>query len=241
MTESSAPLLSIIVLAYNEEENVPTTMAELRQWITEQPETKVRPSAIEVIFVDDGSNDNTSQAAREALKGIPFCVVRHETNRGMGAGIKTGTTYAKGDLVTFMPADGQIPTTALRTLLDAADPSTDIVFSVYDRREDGLERKVLSFGVRTLILLIHGVRMRSDGPYLFRRSLLDPKQLASDTFFLNFEFPIRALRAGLQTKVVTVECLPRLSGSSKTANARKIWGVGKELVMLRARQLRGNG
>ena len=156
----------------------------------------------------------------------------------MGAGIKSGTERARGERVTFMPADGQIPTDALRTLLDAADDATDIVFSVYDRRDDGLDRKVLSFGVRSLILLVHGVQMRSDGPYLFRRKLLDPQQLESDTFFLNFEFPIRALRAGLRTKVVTIACRPRLAGVSKTANARKVWGVGRELIALRWRNSR---
>lgn len=229
--------LSIIVLAYNEEDNVPITMAELREWVTEQHETKLRPEAIEVIFVDDGSTDQTASAAEAALRGIPFTVIRHERNLGMGAGIKTGTRHALGRRVTFMPADGQIPTQAIRTLLDAADETTDIVFSVYDRRDDGFDRKFLSAGVRALIYMVHGVRMRSDGPYLFRRRLLDPDQLESDTFFLNFEFPIRALQAGLHTKVVTIPCHPRLSGVSKTANARKVWGVGKELLALRVRQV----
>ncbi len=241
MNDSKQPcLLSIIVLAYNEADNVPVTMVDLRDWIRNQPETQDNPNAIEVIFVDDGSDDDTANEARAALNGISFTVVRHEANRGMGAGIKSGTLRARGERVTFMPADGQIPTEAIRTLLDAADSDTDIVFSVYDRRDDGLDRKLLSLGVRTLILLVHGVRMQSDGPYLFRRKLLDPAQLESDTFFLNFEFPIRALSAGLRTKVVTVECRPRYAGSSKTANARKVWGVGRELLALRWRNLRSN-
>lgn len=233
-------MLSIIVLAYNEADNVPVTMTELHDWVAAQPETKLNSSAIEVVFVDDGSEDDTAKQAAAALDGIPYQLIEHTTNRGMGAGIKSGTAVARGERVTFMPADGQIPTEAIRTLLDAADEHTDVVFSVYDRRDDGLDRKLLSFGVRALILFVHGVQMRSDGPYLYRRTLLDPEQLESDTFFLNFEFPILALRSGLRTKVVTVECRPRFAGVSKTANARKVWGVGRELVALRWRKLRPN-
>ena len=50
------------------------------------------------------------------------------------------------------------------------------------------------------------VHMRSDGPYLFRRELFDPDLLVPDTFFLNFEFPIRSLRQGVRHTVVQIPC-----------------------------------
>jgi hypothetical protein len=139
--------------------------------------------------------------------------------------------------VTFLPADGQIPPSAIGTLR-AASESADVVLSVYDHRDDGLHRKVLSFGVRALIAALHGVRLRSDGPYLFRRSLFDPDQLAPDTFFLNFEFPLRALGAGLRVRTVTVPCRRRLSGQSKSTGLGRIVGVGKDLGALRVRRAR---
>ncbi|MDH3729490.1 MAG: hypothetical protein OER77_18330, partial [Myxococcales bacterium] len=102
-------------------------------------------------------------------------------------------------------------------------------------RDDGLHRKVFSAGVRSLIFLVHGVRMRSDGPYLFRRTLFDPNQLAPDTFFLNFEFPIRVLGAGTAAGLVTIDCRPRRSGQSKSTGLKRIWGVARDLVELRLR------
>ncbi len=204
----------------------------LRAWLADN-----EPDA-EVVFVDDGSTDGTGEAAHRALAGMSFRVVRHETNRGIGGALKTGVAAARGEWVTFLPADGQIAPEAIGTLRAAADADTDVVLSVYDHRDDGLHRTILSFGVRSLIFAIHGVRLASDGPYLFRRRLFDPRQLPADSFFLNFEFPIRALGAGLTIRSVTIACRPRRSGRSKSTGLRRITGVARDLLGLRARRTR---
>jgi dolichol-phosphate mannosyltransferase len=227
------PELSVVIFAFNEEANIAPVLDELAQWLTDNE------GAAEVVFVDDGSSDETSKEAAKALAGVPHQLLRHETNRGIGAALKTGVRAAKGNWVTFLPADGQIAPAAIGTLRAAATSErSDVVFSVYDHRDDGLHRKVLSAGVRGLILLVHGVRMQSDGPYLFRRDLFDADKLLPDTFFLNFEFPIRMLGAGVATSVVTIECRPRRSGQSKSTGLKRIYGVAQDLVDLRVRRLR---
>jgi dolichol-phosphate mannosyltransferase len=223
--------LSVIIFAFNEEANIAPVLLELRNWLSSN-----EPSA-EIVFVDDGSSDGTSAEASKALAGAPHQLIRHESNRGIGAALKTGVRAAKGTWVTFLPADGQIAPDAIGTLRDAAARDrSEVVFSVYDHRDDGLHRKILSAGVRALIFLVHGVRMRSDGPYLFRRPLFDADQLVPDTFFLNFEFPIRILGAGVPTTVVTIACRPRRSGQSKSTGLRRIVGVAQDLLELRVRR-----
>ena len=123
-----------------------------------------------------------------------------------------------------------------RSAAAASHDRADVVFSVYDHRDDGLHRKILSAGVRGLILAVHGVRMRSDGPYLFRHHLFEPDKLVPDTFFLNFEFPIRMLSARVPATVVTIECRPRRSGSSKSTGLKRIVGVAQDLLDLRVRR-----
>jgi dolichol-phosphate mannosyltransferase len=227
----SDPELSVIVFAFDEEANVAPVLLELRRWLSAN-----EPPA-EIVFVDDGSSDGTSAEAAKALSGAAHQLLRHETNRGIGAALKTGVRAAKGAWVTFLPADGQIAPSAIGMLrAAAAREQADVVLSVYDHRDDGLHRKILSAGVRSLIWLVHGVRMRSDGPYLFRRSLFDPDQLAPDTFFLNFEFPIRMLGAGIPIAVVTIECRPRRSGRSKSTGLKRIYGVTQDLIELRGRR-----
>jgi len=229
----SDPDLSVIIFAFNEETNIAPVLSELRQWLSSND-----PSA-EIVLVDDGSSDSTSAEAAKALSGTPHQLLRHETNRGIGAALKTGVRSAKGAWLTFLPADGQIAPGAIGTLRAAADrEQAEVVFSVYDHRDDGFHRKILSAGVRGLILLVHGVRMRSDGPYLFRRSLFDPDKLVADTFFLNFEFPIRMLGAGVPSTVVTIECRPRQSGHSKATGFKRIYGVAQDLLELRVRRIK---
>jgi dolichol-phosphate mannosyltransferase len=227
----ATPALCVIVFAFNEAENISHVLGELRGWL-EQHE----PS-FELIFVDDGSGDGTSEAARRALAGCDFQVLKHEKNRGIGAAIKTGYRASRAPWLTFMPADGQIEPRAIGTLRDAARPGDiDVVFSTYADRDDGLSRKLLSFGVRALITVVHGVRLKSDGPYLFRRELFVPDQLPPDTFFLNFEFPIRVLARGAHTRNVVINCRPRRAGASKSTGWKRIAGVARDLVDLRVRR-----
>jgi glycosyltransferase involved in cell wall biosynthesis len=230
---TAPPELAVIVFAYNEGHNIPTVLRELRYWLDANvPNT-------EIIFVDDGSTDASYEVAAHVLHGTLHQVCRHDENKGIGAGIKTGFRASTARLVTFMPADGQIAPAAIGTLrAEMLRAGVDVVFSVYDHRDDGLRRKVLSWGVRSLIFALHGVHMRSDGPYLFRRDVFDVDRLVPDSFFLNFEFPIRAVVRGLRTSTVSIACRPRQSGESKSSGLRTIKKIALDLVDLRVRRRR---
>jgi len=225
--------LSVVVFAYNEAENIKAVLDELGRWID------ASARKVEIVFVDDGSTDNTLAVAQSALLPRLHQIVRHEQNRGIGAALKTGVSVASAPWVTFMPADGQIEPDAIGVLVRSADTDyADVVLSVYDHRNDGFDRKLLSWGVRWLIFLIHGVALRSDGPYLFRRSIFLPEELPPNSFFLNFEFPIRVLAAGLKVSTVTIRCRPRRSGVSKSTGLKKISRVARDLIDLRVRRAR---
>jgi dolichol-phosphate mannosyltransferase len=227
--------LSLVVFAYNEASNVPTVLAEILAWL------EARGAPFQLLFVDDGSTDGTGDAARAVLgdrpeKAVDLQVLRHERNKGIGAALKTGVRAATLPWVTFLPCDWQIAPQSLDTLLAAAQAQQlDVVFSVYVARDDGWHRTALSAGIRALIQAMFRVNMRSDGPYLFRRELFDPEVLKPDTFFLNFEFPIRALRQRLRHAVVRIPCAPRRSGQSKSTGLKRVAGVARDLLSLRLR------
>jgi glycosyltransferase involved in cell wall biosynthesis len=227
--------LSLVVFAFNEAMNVPTVLPEILAYLRE------RTGSWQLVFVDDGSTDESSDRAREVFGDDPRCViVRHARNRGIGAALKSGHRASTEPWMTFLPCDGQIPVTELDKLCDAAvTERVPVVFSVYPNRDDGLHRTLLSAGVRALIFAVHGVRMRSDGPYLTERTRFDPDLLAPDTFFLNFEFPIRVLRARIPFATVEVDCVARRAGSSKSTGWKRIVGVGRDLLDLKVRLLRG--
>ncbi len=225
--------LSVVVFAYNEVENVRAVLSALITHLKEH-----EPNS-EIIFVDDGSRDGSADEAAAALKEFPSQVVKHLYNQGIGAALKTGVRHATKAWVTFMPADGQIAPNAITTLRNEAQRShADVVFSVYDNRNDGVYRKILSTGVRALIAALYQTVMRSDGPYLFRRALFLEEQLDSNSFFLNFEFPLRVLKAGLRTSVVTIECQKRRAGRSKSSDLKHIRAVAHDLTRFRLNSLR---
>lgn len=224
--------LSVVVFAVNEAENVSSVLGEIYAW--------VHAHGAELVFVDDGSTDDTLSLARQTLAGAQNTTVFGlGTNRGIGGALKAGVASATRPWVTFLPCDGQISPDQLDHLVCRADKGdVDVVFSVYRDRDDGLTRKALSLGVRGLIRLVHGVSPRSDGPYLFKRSLFVPSELSPDSFFLNFEFPIRTAQRAIASDVVTISCKPRRAGHSKSAGLRTIARVARELIGLRLRQRR---
>ena len=227
---SAAADLAVIVFAYNERENLAPVLMELLAYLDRHG------PAAEVIVVDDGSSDGSAEVAEQVLAGRRAQVVRHGQNRGIGAALKSGVAACSAPWVTFLPADGQIEPQAIGTLRGALDtPRVGAVLSVYADRDDGWRRTFLSWGIRSLITLLLGVRVDSDGPYLFRRELFEEQRLKPDTFFLNFEFPIRLARLRVPLRTVTIRCRPRRAGHSKSANLGRIVAVAQDLLALRLR------
>jgi glycosyltransferase involved in cell wall biosynthesis len=85
--------VSVIIPAYNEAE----TIGELVKGVTE-----IHPD-FEIIVVNDGSTDRTSEVAKEA----GAIVYNHPYNIGNGAAIKSGIRIASGDILVLMDGDGQ--------------------------------------------------------------------------------------------------------------------------------------
>ncbi|MFP4056842.1 MAG: glycosyltransferase family 2 protein [Candidatus Brocadiia bacterium] len=87
------PPVTVIIPALNEAEAIGQVVRELRQ----------RYPEYEVLVVDDGSTDDTGEIARQAGARV----VRHDWNKGYGAGLRTGCREARGEVVCFFDADGQ--------------------------------------------------------------------------------------------------------------------------------------
>lgn len=108
--------LSVIIPAYNEAAGIPALMARV---------LAVRPALatvgideLEVIVVDDGSEDRTPQLVATQPGVRLLC---HAQNRGYGAALKTGFAAARGDWLGFLDADGTYPPEAFPALYQAAD------------------------------------------------------------------------------------------------------------------------
>lgn len=225
--------LSVVIMAYNEEDNLPHLLPLVREYLSGHE----RIDDWEVLVVDDGSVDGTARVVEEASVSDPrIRLLRHSANRGMGAAIRTGYDAARCQYVTQLPADLQVLPAVFDRFLPHV-PAHDLVLSVYEDRNEVLVRRILSRGYRILGRLLVGRRADYTGTMMFRRSLLDNIVLGSDSFVANLEFPIKALNRGATHTLVTFVPEPRLSGASKVANSRRILFVFGELLKMRLRGL----
>ncbi len=103
----SAPELSVVIPAYDEEKRLPGSLAALSAYLA------ARPSRldVEILVVDDGSRDRTSASAEEAAErhGLSLTLLGGEVNRGKGYAVRMGALAARGDLVLVSDADFSTP------------------------------------------------------------------------------------------------------------------------------------
>lgn len=100
--------LSVIVPAYNEEERLPMMMDEALEYLEERKK-KLKSFTYEVIVVDDGSKDKTTQTAQSYCNKYGSDKIRVLTlakNRGKGGAIRLGMFSAQGRYLLFADADG---------------------------------------------------------------------------------------------------------------------------------------
>jgi dolichol-phosphate mannosyltransferase len=128
--------LSIVVPLYNEHENIAKLRAELlpiaRKLLGTTPMHLIKIEDVELILVDDGSVDGTASAIQENFHSIheenlAIQLVCHETNRGLGAALRTGLAAANGDIIVTTDSDGTYTFTEIPSLLNCLTPTISIV------------------------------------------------------------------------------------------------------------------
>ena len=109
-------MISIIIAAYNEEKRIIPSLFRIKEYMKKQK------LDYEIIVVDDGSNDRTSEVSKEVIPDIPrLQVIRYKPNRGKGYALKTGVLASKGDVVLLSDADLSTPIEELSKLISLID------------------------------------------------------------------------------------------------------------------------
>ncbi len=165
--------LSVVIPAYNEENQIAQTLVEISQYLDQQEYLS------EIIVVNDGSTDLTKQRCLETLKDRPnFRVLSRIENMGKGFSIKQGILQTKGRFILFSDADLSTPIEELDHFLpwtkeyevvigSRALPDSDIqVHQSFFRENMG---KMFNIFVRLLIM--RGIKDTQCGFKLFQRGV----------------------------------------------------------------------
>jgi len=133
------PMISFVVPAYNEEQNIMRCINSLFKCAV-----KYRGPS-EIIVVDDGSTDNTFSVAwstinskQQELAHIRAKVVRHMTNLGKAEALRTGVNKAMGEYIALVDADTFWDSAGLTELVDYTCATEAVATSGYIHPSDGL-------------------------------------------------------------------------------------------------------
>lgn len=202
--------ISVVTPVYNEADNIAPLAAEFKQLLSRLPD-------LEVLFVDDGSTDDTWERIRDAARQNEHVRgLRTAANHGQSSAMLHGLHAAKGDILVTMDGDLQNRPGDIAQLVEALE-GVDVVCGYRATRRDTWSRRIASRvanRVRTWITA-DGVRDTGCSLKAFHRKCL------GDLPFLNGVhrfMPAYFTLNGRSLREVAVEHRPRQHGESKYTN-----------------------
>jgi Glycosyltransferases involved in cell wall biogenesis len=219
MTQVTQPWISVVVPIKDERDNLLALTGQLLKVLQSREESNASP--FEIIYVDDGSTDGSSQILDRLAAEHPVVTVLHfDRNHGQSAGFDAGFKRSNGVLVVTMDGDLQNDPEDIGTLLPYAR-EYDLVCGWRTERHDTLMRKISSRVANAVRNVVTGDRVHDTGCSLkiFRRCVIERLQLFNG---MHRFFPALALMHGFTVIEVPVRHHPRMHGISK-------YGVGNRL------------
>ena len=200
---NGTPSVSVVIPAYNEEENIFDVV---------QSVAEAHPD-FEILVVDDHSTDGTVEAARKAGARV----LEHTYNLGNGAAVKTGIREASGEVILLMDGDGQHPAGEIRKLIDSIGKYDMVVGARSKGSAQSLHRRFANFCFNMLASYVAHFPVkdltsgfRAIKAPLARRHLY----LLPNTFSYPSTLTLSVLRSGRTIKYVPIVTEHR-KGSSK--------------------------
>lgn len=171
MNNTDIKLVSVVIPVYNEEASLPVLLSRVTAACDQLSQD------YEVILIDDGSHDGSTELISEAAarEGSKLVGVLLNRNYGQHAAIMAGFETAKGDLVITLDADLQNPPEEIPRLVEAAMQGYDVVGTMRRNRQDSWFRKTASKLINKSVQKATGVHMSDYGCMLraYRRHIID--------------------------------------------------------------------
>lgn len=226
MTPTPLPSLSIVIPCCNEAEGIPHLESKLFPIV----EALARTRYVELIFVDDGSRDQTLALLKQLKAGsFEIKILQHKKNRGLGAALRTGFQGSQGQVVISTDSDGTYHFDQIPKILDLLTPGVDIVTASPYHSKGGVEnvppyRLVLSRGASFVYEMLLGMKLATYTSMFraYRREVLEKVPFHSDGFLSVTELLVNAILMGFKVVEYPTVLTARQTGASKAKVLRII-------------------
>ena len=219
--------ISVVVPLYNEEESVRPLYTAIVAALD------ALPTESELLFVDDGSADQTFAVAESlALSDPRLRVIKFRSNCGQTAAMAAGIDFATGDVIVTMDGDLQNDPSDIAVLVAELEKGYDLAVGWRFNRQDKLvTRKIPSVIANRLIGKVTGVPIKDNGCSLkaFRASVIKNVSLYSE---MHRFIPAMASVVGPRVAEIKVKHHARRFGQSKYGLSR-IWRVLLDLLIVK--------
>lgn len=247
----SMPSLSVIIPCFNESQNVRGLRDHLLPTITQLGEK----GPLQLIFVDDGSTDDTWDALIETFSihvnnNITVRFERHPKNLGLGAALRTGISVADGSIIITTDSDGTYAFELIPEMIEMLKDDVDLVTASPYHPSGSFEgvpahRLILSRGSSLIyrILVNWNVYTYTSLFRAYRREIFDHIKFESDGFLACAEILVKAHFTGHKVKDFPAVLRVRKYGVSKAKLVRTTLAHLKflsRIMKLRIKTLRAN-
>jgi len=217
--DKQSPQVSVVVPLLNEQDNIGPLYEQITQILTDKYD-------YEIIFVDDGSSDNSFDVLADLQKAdAGIRVIRFRKNFGQTAALSAGFAHAQGKVIVAIDADLQNDPADIPKMIAKLDEGFDVVSGWRKKRHDNAITRLLPSKIANwLISTITGVKLHDYGCTLkaYRREVLEETKLYGE---MHRFIPALASWSGARIAEMVVNHRPRTAGAAK-------YGLGRTLKVI---------
>ena len=205
--------ISITIPAYNEQRNIKAVCAEV---ILEMKKLKI---PFEILFVNDGSTDNTGKILDQLKKKHKdvLRIIHHKTNMGFTGAMKSCYINARGDYIFLGPADGQFKFAEVALFLDRIKKN-DIVVAYRINNPERVSRRIYSYCFHLMSRLLFGIKLREfSSCIMYTKKVKDSIQIESNSYSCLFlpEFIYKSMQKNYKIVQVPIHFYKRRGEKEK--------------------------
>ncbi|MBL6950737.1 MAG: glycosyltransferase family 2 protein [Bacteroidales bacterium] len=221
---TNIPLYSIVVPVFNSEKSLKELFSGIQDVFS------TTDQKFEVIFVDDGSEDQSWQVLEELKATFPdwITAIRLTKNFGQHNATFCGFKFAKGSQIITIDDDLQVPPAEIIKLIEVGKKTNhDLVYGYFRKKEHSTLRNTGSKAVKKASRMFRGTAGEGSSFRLVSRDLVD-KILSYNTYFVFIDEILQSYTG--EITFVEVRHLPRKYKTSNYSFGKLFRMVGKSLI-----------